>query len=125
MIPFPALKVRLVFLTPNRSTGLAFYQAVEILTKHFNIISEGKAAMVEMSKVKKEKATTAKTKTAAKPKATKVAFEYMEGIGRRKTATARVRAAGATKAAYIINGKSVEEYFELLQSICYSNSKKS
>ena len=55
-------------------------------------------------------ATTAKTKS-VKPKAAKLAFEYIEGIGRRKTAVARVRAAQAAKALYTVNGKSVEEYF--------------
>lgn len=36
---------------------------------------------------------------------------YVEGIGRRKTATARVRLTPATKPSFAINGKEVEAYF--------------
>lgn len=50
-----------------------------------------------------------KPKAAAKPKAAKT--EYLEAVGRRKTAVARVRATAGAKNVYIINGKPVEEYF--------------
>jgi len=43
--------------------------------------------------------------------ATKEATRYIEGIGRRKTATARVRITPASKQQVLINEKSVEEYF--------------
>jgi small subunit ribosomal protein S9 len=36
---------------------------------------------------------------------------YIETIGRRKTATARVRITEATKASYLINDKELAEYF--------------
>ncbi len=36
---------------------------------------------------------------------------YIEGIGRRKTATARVRLTPASKASVIINGKELADYF--------------
>ena len=36
---------------------------------------------------------------------------YFEAVGRRKTAIARVRIVHADKNAYLINGKSVNEYF--------------
>jgi small subunit ribosomal protein S9 len=42
---------------------------------------------------------------------TKSADRYIEAIGRRKTASARVRMTPATKTSYDINGKTVEEYF--------------
>ncbi len=50
----------------------------------------------------------AKTKI-VKPKAAKT--EYVEAVGRRKTAIARVRATESTKPTYVVNGKNVEEYF--------------
>jgi small subunit ribosomal protein S9 len=53
---------------------------------------------------------TAKPK-AVKAKSAKADFEYIEGIGRRKTAVARVRAAQSAKSVYTINDKTVEEYF--------------
>ncbi len=37
--------------------------------------------------------------------------KYIEAIGRRKTSTARVRITETTKPSFIVNGKSVEEYF--------------
>ena len=37
--------------------------------------------------------------------------KYIETIGRRKTATARVRITPAPKTSYVINGQSVEAYF--------------
>lgn len=36
---------------------------------------------------------------------------YIEAIGRRKTASARVRITPATKMSYDINGKTIEQYF--------------
>ncbi len=39
------------------------------------------------------------------------ADKYIEAIGRRKTASARVRITPAPKTTYDINGKTVEEYF--------------
>lgn len=36
---------------------------------------------------------------------------YIEGIGRRKTATARVRLTPASKASVKVNGKELNEYF--------------
>lgn len=53
--------------------------------------------------------TTVKPKAVAKPKAAKA--EYVEAVGRRKTAIARVRASAAAKNVYTVNGKAVEEYF--------------
>lgn len=38
---------------------------------------------------------------------------YTEAVGRRKTATARVRIQSAKSASMIVNGKSAEEYFPL------------
>ena len=43
--------------------------------------------------------------------ATKDTARYIEAIGRRKTATARVRITPASKQSITINGKTVEEYF--------------
>ena len=36
---------------------------------------------------------------------------YVEAVGRRKTAVARVRITPATKASFIVNDKDVKEYF--------------
>ncbi|MBI4217253.1 MAG: 30S ribosomal protein S9, partial [Parcubacteria group bacterium] len=47
-------------------------------------------------------------------KETKKADRYLEGVGRRKTATARVRlwlASPKTERKFLVNEKSVEEYF--------------
>lgn len=38
--------------------------------------------------------------------------KYIEAIGRRKTSTARVRIAEASKAGFVINGKEAREYFK-------------
>lgn len=38
--------------------------------------------------------------------------KYFEGIGRRKTSTARVRITPTTKANFIVNGKDVKDYFQ-------------
>ena len=39
--------------------------------------------------------------------------EYTEGIGRRKTASARVRITPAKHSSMVVNGKTAEEYFPL------------
>jgi small subunit ribosomal protein S9 len=38
--------------------------------------------------------------------------KYFEGIGRRKTSTARVRIVPATKASFLINGQEAKDYFK-------------
>ncbi len=38
--------------------------------------------------------------------------KYVEGIGRRKTSTARVRITPAPKTQFTVNGKDVKEYFK-------------
>ena len=38
--------------------------------------------------------------------------KYFEGIGRRKTSTARVRIFKAPKASFIVNDKDAKEYFK-------------
>lgn len=53
--------------------------------------------------------TTVKPKVAAKPKSAKT--EYVEAVGRRKTAVARVRVSAGTKNVFVINDKTIEEYF--------------
>jgi len=40
---------------------------------------------------------------------------YIEAIGRRKTATARVRITPASKATFVVNGKDIEKYFPTLE----------
>lgn len=42
---------------------------------------------------------------------TKTTEKYIETVGRRKTAVARVRITPASKMSYEINGKTVESYF--------------
>jgi small subunit ribosomal protein S9 len=37
---------------------------------------------------------------------------YIEGIGRRKTATARVRLTPAKETSFVINGKTLSDYFK-------------
>jgi small subunit ribosomal protein S9 len=37
---------------------------------------------------------------------------YTEGIGRRKTATARVRLTPAKETSFVVNGKSLHDYFQ-------------
>jgi small subunit ribosomal protein S9 len=37
--------------------------------------------------------------------------KYFEGVGRRKTATARVRLTKAGKDSFVVNGKSLDDYF--------------
>ena len=53
-----------------------------------------------------------KVKPAKAPKVAKAKEAYIEGIGRRKTAIARVRATVAAKNSYNVNGKTLEEYFK-------------
>lgn len=43
--------------------------------------------------------------------ATKSAEKYVESVGRRKTAIARVRMTPAAKQSYVINGKPLNEFF--------------
>ena len=38
--------------------------------------------------------------------------QYIEAVGRRKTATARVRITEASKASFVINGADAKEYFK-------------
>lgn len=52
------------------------------------------------------------TATTPKPKTVKKADAvYMEAVGRRKTAIARVRATVSTKNSYTVNEKTLEKYF--------------
>jgi small subunit ribosomal protein S9 len=52
------------------------------------------------------------TTATEKPKAKKTSdARYIEAIGRRKRATARVRASSAPKTAVTINGRPLEKYF--------------
>ncbi|HEY9583459.1 MAG TPA: 30S ribosomal protein S9 [Candidatus Paceibacterota bacterium] len=57
----------------------------------------------------------------------KTTDKYIETIGRRKTAGARVRITPASKMSYEINGKSVEAYFPTkeLQAIATDSFKES
>lgn len=52
---------------------------------------------------------------------------YIEAVGRRKTATARVRITPSTKAAFTVNDKDMKEYFvtEELQMIAQEAMTKS
>ena len=43
--------------------------------------------------------------------------DYTEAVGRRKTASARVRIAAAKSASMMVNGKTAEEYFPLQQMV--------
>lgn len=40
---------------------------------------------------------------------------YTEAVGRRKTATARVRLTPNTKASFVINNKDINEYFQTVE----------
>src|SRR3989344_6570364 len=42
----------------------------------------------------------------------KTTEKYIEGVGRRKTSTARVRISESAKANFIVNGKEAREYFK-------------
>ena len=52
------------------------------------------------------------TTTTKKTTRSKSESDYIEGVGRRKTAIARVRAVPAAKNSYTINDRPVEEYFK-------------
>ncbi len=43
--------------------------------------------------------------------ATAIKKEYIEAVGRRKTASARVRISEAAKTSYVVNEKTLESYF--------------
>lgn len=60
---------------------------------------------------KKQKGTSDTTKKSVATKAVKKVSSYIEGIGRRKTATARVRISEASKESMVVNGKTVNVYF--------------
>ncbi len=56
------------------------------------------------------------TAVTPKPKAApKSATRYVEAVGRRKTAIARVRATEATKTSFKINDRTLENYFGTLE----------
>lgn len=44
---------------------------------------------------------------------TKTKEKYIEAVGRRKTSTARVRLTPASKTSFVINDKSLNEYFSV------------
>lgn len=44
--------------------------------------------------------------------ATKTTNKYFEAVGRRKTATARVRLTPSTKMSYLVNDKAIADYFK-------------
>lgn len=44
---------------------------------------------------------------------TKTKEKYIEAVGRRKTSTARVRITPASKMSFVVNDKSLNEYFAL------------
>lgn len=47
--------------------------------------------------------------------------KYIEQIGRRKTATARVRITPASKASFIVNDKDVHDYFQTSELLSIVN----
>ncbi len=59
--------------------------------------------------------------------ATETKQRYIEAVGRRKTAIARVRITPATKTSFVVNDKDVKEYFvtEELQMIAQEAVTKS
>ncbi|MEY2664452.1 MAG: ribosomal protein small subunit ribosomal protein [Candidatus Parcubacteria bacterium] len=50
-------------------------------------------------------------------KTTEKGERYIEAIGRRKTAIARVRITPATKTTYSVNGKDLEKYFTIKEQL--------
>lgn len=48
--------------------------------------------------------------------------KYIESIGRRKTATARVRLTPATKGSFTVNDKDVHDYFQTSELLSVVNS---
>jgi small subunit ribosomal protein S9 len=75
-------------------------------------------------KIKKPKKTKPKVKPKAKPKAK--AVRYFEGVGRRKTAVARVRLLTQGQKGILINDKPLEKYFPVseLQQIVIASLEK-
>ena len=57
----------------------------------------------------------------------KTTKKYLETVGRRKTATARVRLTEADKTTYVVNGSKLSEYFSTneLQGIIKDSIKES
>lgn len=43
--------------------------------------------------------------------------KYIETVGRRKTSVARARLTPSSKTSFVINGKSVEDYFKVAEQI--------
>lgn len=80
---------------------------------------------VVKKKITKKK-TAKKIKREKKPKETKKAVKFFKGIGRRKTATARVRLFLQGKKEILINEKPLEKYFPIfeLQEIVLSPFRK-
>jgi small subunit ribosomal protein S9 len=79
------------------------------------------------TKAKSKTETKAKAKAKAKAKVVKKVkketSKYLEAVGRRKTAVARVRFWTKGKGEFIINGKSYKEYFPIsrLQKVAVSS----
>jgi small subunit ribosomal protein S9 len=48
---------------------------------------------------------------------TEINKKYIETIGRRKTSIARARMTPAAKSSFVINGKSVEDYFKVKEQV--------
>lgn len=48
--------------------------------------------------------------------------KYIEAVGRRKTATARVRITPSTKASFVINDKDVHDYFQTSELLSIVNA---
>lgn len=67
------------------------------------------------------KATKATPKAAPKA-ATKSSARYVEAVGRRKTAIARVRATESAKTSFKINDRSLESYFGTMELQSIVNS---
>lgn len=64
------------------------------------------------AKTKQKKASLSRGKLEKKPEKVEKAGKYTEGIGRRKTAVARVRIAEG-KGTYVVNGRELQKYFPL------------
>lgn len=61
------------------------------------------------------KTVVAKPKAAPKSAVKVTAHKYIEAVGRRKTAIARVRATEAAKTSFTINDRALENYFGTLE----------
>jgi len=68
-----------------------------------------------MPKAKKTTKEAKKPKKIEKPKATPQPAKYLEAVGRRKTAVARVRLFTQKEKASLVNGKPLEVYFPTLE----------